>query len=585
MFTGANVSKGAVRLLTGDIFGELHTGGGEVKDVAADGDLVLFTAVVNPSSPTPGLPRNGLYLRKISEQTLDFVGDTTVSSPGVLGAAVSEDGKIVVWSSTANGGQIYRRNIAENTTVVITRNISGNYSRPRLSADGRFVAYTSNARTLAQNATHLPNNGRLAVYLYDSNTNQTSIVSLSHLGGRLTGVGVGGTSLEDFDLSKDGNFVVYATEDPNAHPARVGTMATSATAVYRRDLNSGELLLLNRNSANAVANGIYNSPRISADGGRVAFIGSATGLPQTFKMVSNFPFNRDYDVYVKDVDDGTVWGLTKTRDGAAHLGSVTNTPVISDSGDVVAFPSDSQNLISNDDPANVFPTSDIFRADLFQGGVFALSLTTSSFPSGSNITHITNNPLLTGPVIAGNGRYIAYSTTNFSALGIEGTSSQAHSVGTGDFPAPPSVGVPFFIWAFNLPFDKQGANDNPSGDGVPNLLKFFIGSNAQISDRSHLPVRGIAKGTELGLPFDSSDYMTLTVRIRRELRNNYNWTVESSNTPTGFLTNPVPAIRVGNAVIDGAFDIYLYRYPVSMASSSGRGFMRLKVSIPSEPEF
>ena len=54
-------------------------------------------------------------------------------------------------------------------------------------------------------------------------------------------------------------------------------------------------------------------------------------------------------------------------------------------------------------------------------------------------------------------------------------------------------------------------------------MKFFIGSDARVTDLRHLPVRGVAKGEALGLTLDIRDYMTLTVRIRRQLRQDYNW--------------------------------------------------------------
>jgi len=581
---GAGSLAAEVRLLTGDIFGKIHSGGGEIEDVAADGDLVLFTATVNPNTTTPGLPQNGLYLRKISEETLTFVGDTSVPNQGVIGAEVSDDGNFITWG--ANSRQIYWRNIATGTTRVVTPETGSFYSNPRLSADGRHVAFMSNARTLVTDTSKLPDNGRAAVYLYDSLANTTTLVSLSSTNARLTGVGLGTTVYQGFDFSKDARFIVFATEDATAHPDRPTKMENGFLAVYRRNIATGELLLLNRNAAGQVANGNFSSPRISANGQRVVFTGGFNGRPGFEKMVPAFPASGAYDVYAKDVSTGMVWGLSKTTDGTAHQGSVLNAPVISDSGTVVAFASESTRLIANDDAGSLFTTSDIFRANLSATGTFQLSLATNSVPAGSNATHVTDQPLITGAVIAGDGSYIAYSTTGFSNLGITGTSNSAHGVGTGTFPAPPSTGVPFFIWAFNLPFGKQGANDNPSGDGIPNLVKFFIGSDARVPDQRYLPVRGMAKGENLGLPFDTNDYMTLTVRIRRELRRGYIWSVETSTGLTGLTTNPVPAVRVGmpTPTPDNAFDLYLYRFPTPV-SASGKGFMRLKVSIPTAPEF
>ncbi len=306
-------------------------------------------------------------------------------------------------------------------------------------------------------------------------------------------------------------------------------------------------------------------------------------------MVSTLPPNGDYDVYVKDVSLGTVWGLTKTlnsnsaQPGTAHDGSLSDQLTINDSGTVVAFSSTSGNLISNDDAGALILISDIFRADLNQNGTFQLSLATRA-PSGfSNVTHVTDDPFLTGPVISGNGSYIAFSTVSYSSLGISGSSNSAHGVGTGTFPAAPNGGgLPFFIWAFSLPFGHQGVNDNPSGDGVPNLVKFFIGSEPTVPDRRFLPVLGKAKGQTLGLPSDNRDYLTLSVRIRQQLRKDYNWSVQTSPTLAGLVSSPVAAVQVGLPVTDQGFNTYLFRYPTPV-SGAAKGFMRLKTSIPSDP--
>jgi len=558
-----------VRLLTGDSNNAVHQGSGDLKDLSADGNLVLFLTGPPVSGSTPGISMGGLYLRNISANTLQFVGDTTVANTGVAGAEMSDDGRFLTWAST-NTRHIYWRDRSAGLTRHVTAGAGGVHGDPRMSADGRYVAFVSTSRNIIADTTKLPDTNRGAVYVYDSVANSVSIATLAPGGGRLKGV----ASYTDFDISGDGRFVIYSMDDPNAHPDKA-EMSASFLGIFRRNISTGEVVMVNRNSSGAAANGNFNAPRLSADGSRVVFGASFVGLLDQKTMIPSYT-NLGNDVYVKDITTRAVWLATKTPNGVGNTGFVGTEHAISDSGAMVSFASSSDELIPGSDSggrgSNLF---DVFRADLGASGAVTLSQMTKS-PTNSGNVDYTN-----GPFVPGTGNYVAFGTEQVEEMGFADSSQfngyQAVAVGT--FPAVTSGSLTFSTWAGDLPAGHQGFLDNPSGDGVRNLVKYFIGSDPKVPDLRFQPAGGKAKGTDLGLANDMADYLTLNVRIRRERPAGFTWAVEASVTLSNLVASPAFAVQVGGAVADGEFDQFLFRFPTPV-SGGGKGFMRLKVSAP-----
>lgn len=563
-----------VKLLTGDANNAVHERGGDIKDLSADGNLVLFTTLPPTTGSAPGIAAGGLYLRNIPADTLEFVSDTTVSSPGVVGAEMSDDGRYLTWASSSPR-HIYWRDRTAGITRQITVGATGTHGDPRMSGDGRYVAFVSSSRNLTADLTKLPDVNRGAVFLYDSISDSISIVSLAPDGGRLKGVGPSSVAaFAEFDISGDGRYVVYSSEDPNAHPDK-GEMSASFFGVFRRNLSTGEVVMLNRDASGNVSNGGFSLPRINRDGSRVAFAGATIGLLDQKKMIASFPGNIGFDIYVKDVPSGAVCGLTKTNDGTAHDGGLGVEHAISDMGEVVSFASSSDKLIQGSDSGGGHSGSfDVFRADLDASGAVTLSQMTLSPTASGNVGYSN------GPFLPGTGNYVAFGTYQLAEMEISNASvaGSYHGIGVGNLPAA-SVGLTFSDWAMNLPADKRGAGDNPSGDGVKNAVKYFIGSDATMPDLSHLPTEGTATGVELGLGGDSGKYLTFTVRIRRDLPGGHTWSVVASDTLSGLVSAPMDAVEVGVPVADGDFDIHLFRFPSAIGGTSA-GFMRLVVNVP-----
>ncbi|MGJ8645191.1 MAG: TolB family protein [Luteolibacter sp.] len=558
-------------------------------DISADGDLVLFKAGEGTES-VPGLAFTGLYLRTISTGLLEFAGATSITNSGINAAQISDDGRYVTWATTEDH-HIYWRDRQTGQTRWITENHGGinvYHAFPKITADGRYVAFASNSPTLISDSSKRPATGFPGVYLYDSQNQSFQIISLTSSGQQISTIGrqadvasefsTGSiASYASFDITPDGKYVVFSTDYILAHPDRQSVMFAGYPAILRRNIANGSTVLVNRNAVGTVSNGAFRFPRISADGNRVVFQGQEVGITaggvSTTKMVAFVPYNVNRDLYVKDIDSQAVFFLTPSITGFPHSGTLGNDARISDDGMVVAFSSDSSTLIGGNDSSG---GGDVFRADLSTLVTASLTLITKSPDSFDNVAFTD------GPMLSGDGKYITFGTNQFSAMGFSGASANSHGIGVGELPEAGEVGGnsgAFDAWALDLPEGMRGANDNPSGDGVPNLLKYFIGSDATVPDLRFLPE--LQKATSIfGIPTDTNEYLTLTVRVKRNLPEGYIWQVQSADTLDRLITVPAPTFLISGPIADGEYDVYTYASFTPIIASRPTGFMWLKVSFP-----
>ena len=118
--------------------------------------------------------------------------------------------------------------------------------------------------------------------------------------------------------------MVFASRSPDLP----GAPGDGNNHVYRADLASGRIVLVDRSSSGAVANRGADHPDVSADGNRVAFASTSTNLGGGTSLKD--------DVYVRDLAAGTTTWASVPEDGdPAH--SSARDPSISADGRRVAF--------------------------------------------------------------------------------------------------------------------------------------------------------------------------------------------------------------------------------------------------------
>lgn len=257
---------------------------------------------------------------------------------------------------------------------------AGTVQSGSLSANGRYVVFSSNA-------TNLAGVSGLHVYRHDRTTGATVLVTVAKNG---SPSGAGGFAPS---VSADGRLVAFASGGSDF----VDGDANGRVDVFLRDMDSGTTAMVSATQTGVpadqggVLNSVAGAREISDDGRYVAFTSSATNLVAT-------PNNNKSQVYVKDMLTGVVTPASVDALGAAGNDS-SSTASLSGNGHVVAFVS----LAANFSPLATSHTSQVFVRDLELGATTLASVTSAG-------AIFVTKPA-TSPVLSYDGHYVAFETT------------------------------------------------------------------------------------------------------------------------------------------------------------------------------
>ncbi len=334
---------------------------------------------------------------RVSRHSLGTQADQNSSDPSISG-----DGRYIAFRSGAtnlvsgdsnNRTDVFVHDRLASTTGRTTRvsrhslGTEGNHNStaPSISADGRYVAFESDADNLVSGDT----NSERDVFVHDrlaSTTGRTTRVSRHSLGTQ------GDDDSRGPSISGDGRYVAFQSLATNL----VSGDTNTNLHVYVHDRlasTTGRTTLVSRHSLGAYGNNWSNAASISADGRYVAFDSFVSNL------VSGDTNGRS-DVFVHDRLASTT-GRT-TRVSRHSLGNEGNhnseNPSISADGRYVAFDSSADNLVSGDTNASF----DVFVHD-------RLASTTGRTTRVSR--HSLGNEAnahSSGPSISGDGRFVAF---------------------------------------------------------------------------------------------------------------------------------------------------------------------------------
>ncbi|MFD8704086.1 TolB family protein [Kitasatospora sp. NPDC059648] len=196
-------------------------------------------------------------------------------------AGLSADGRYAVFTSTAtnlvpgdtNGrSDVFVRDLRTGRTERVDTGTDGAQAdgdsfEAAISADGRYVAFSSSATNLAPGA----NTGYDDVYVHDRRTGETALVSVGEEPGQPQKDKFSGHP----SISRDGRYIAFQSNRSDLAP---GTVTWQGANIYVHDLRTGENRLVSTGADGKEANGSSASPVISADGGTVAFISKATNI-------------------------------------------------------------------------------------------------------------------------------------------------------------------------------------------------------------------------------------------------------------------------------------------------------------------
>lgn len=320
--------------------------GSQLPAVSGDGAWVTFTSYA--IGLVEGETIRGAEVYRLSRVT----GDVELVSRSLSGGGgndgsfesqVSADGRFVAFTSLASNlvagdrrdglPEVYVRDLESATTTVVARGRRGgaanDYSElGGISADGRFVLFSSRASNLVP----ADRNGTSDVFLLDREAGTTTLISRGIDGKPARG----GASLANA-ISADGRLIAYQSAARNI----VADDTNGYVDVFVRDTVTGETTLVSRAADGSDANGISQSADISRDGTHVVYESSARNIVPG-------DTNSDVDVFLHDLATGDTTLVSRSSGGDPANGDSIQAAV-SDGGTAVTFRSAAENLVPGDD--------------------------------------------------------------------------------------------------------------------------------------------------------------------------------------------------------------------------------------------
>ena len=266
--------------------------------ISADGHFVVFWSYASNlvSGDTNGYPDVFVHDRITGVTSLISVAsDGTQGNNDSTRASISADGRYVAFSSVAsnlvsgdtNGVEdIFVHDRQTGTTMRVSIASDGaqangySYS-PSFSANGRYVAFESPASNLVGGDT----NGDYDIFVHDRQTGITSRISVASDGMQ------GNSNSYASSLSADGRFVVFESEASNL----VSGDTNGNYDIFVHDRQTGVTVRASLASDGTQGNGLAYAPSISADGHFVVFGSSASNLV-------GGDTNGVMDVFVHEID-------------------------------------------------------------------------------------------------------------------------------------------------------------------------------------------------------------------------------------------------------------------------------------------
>ncbi len=248
--------------------------------ITPDGRYVAFSSRATNLVAGDTNDRVDVFVRDRSNGTTERVSLSHTgqqASDASAEPSISDDGRFVAFTSLAPGLvegdtgadlDIFVRNRQNQTTLIVSFTSTGvqgdgHSSQPSISADGRYVAFTSTSLLVPGDL-----NGRSDVYLRDRAAGTTSLVSVSTAGAP------GTWDSSEPSISADGQYVVFTSLADNL----VAGDTNAQVDVFLRHVPVPATVRISLSTAGDQPQFAGYDPSVSADGRHVAWWSDAANL-------------------------------------------------------------------------------------------------------------------------------------------------------------------------------------------------------------------------------------------------------------------------------------------------------------------
>jgi PKD repeat protein/Tol biopolymer transport system component len=358
--------------------------------ISADGRYVAFDSRASNLVPgdTNGTDDVFVHDRQTGATTrVSVASDGTQGNDWAWGASISADGRYVAFISNASNlvtgdtndcsdAFVHDRQTGQTTRVSVASDGTegdGSSWKVSISADGRYVAFDAFASNLVLGDT----NGTWDVFVHDRQTGVTTRISIASDGTEAND-GSGGAS-----ISANGRYVAFHSDASN--------LVTGDTNGYKdafvHDQQTGATTRVSIASDGTQGNENSWTPSTSADGRYIVFYSDASNLVPG-------DTNGYADTFIHDRQTGATTRVSIASDGTQ--GNENSwTPFISADGCCVAFLSDASNLVTGDTNGYM----DAFVHDRLTGVTARVSIASDGTQGNENSWT---------PFISADGRYVAF---------------------------------------------------------------------------------------------------------------------------------------------------------------------------------
>ena len=363
------------------------TGGGAgdsgFVSMSSNGQFIAFASTADKLVAGDTNSRSDVFVRDLAAGGTRLVSinaaGTGSTVDGAINPVMSRNGRWVAFESTSGQlgppkpfiipipFELYVRDLWSNVTVMASVNTNGtgggstSSRSPTITPDGRFVAFVSRANNLVPGA----GNSQEEIYIRDFETQSTIWASA----GVPPNLRI--DPADDPLISDDGRFVVFTKgtglfryELPTSNTVMIANWFTisfkadfraslsadgrwvayqDGTNVWLADATAGTNILVNVTTNGAApGDGSSFAPTLSADGQRVLFFSSASGL-------TTHQANGRQQIFLRDLVAGTTRLISANLSGAAANGDhFPGTVAWSDDGQIIAFESPADDLVADD---------------------------------------------------------------------------------------------------------------------------------------------------------------------------------------------------------------------------------------------